>query len=40
MQQRFSVNEVKKEGKPAILMSTKDMQCHQWIIADNESKQA
>jgi hypothetical protein len=39
MQQRFSQNEIKKEGKPAILMSTKDMQCHPWIISENDNKQ-
>lgn len=31
MQQRFSSNEIKKQGKPAKLMTTSDLLFHPWI---------
>ncbi|CDW74770.1 protein kinase domain containing protein [Stylonychia lemnae] len=36
MQQRFSMNEIKKEGKPAKIMSTSDMLTHPWILTEHE----
>ena len=36
MQQRFSINEIKKEGKPAKVMSTTDMLMHQWILTESD----
>jgi hypothetical protein len=37
MQQRFSSNEIKKEGKPAKPMSTSDMLTHTWILTADDS---
>jgi hypothetical protein len=30
------LNEIKKEGKPAKIMSTSDMLTHPWILTENE----
>jgi hypothetical protein len=37
LQQRFSNNEIKKEGKPAKVMSTSDMLTHPWILTEEDS---
>ncbi len=34
MQQRFSQNEIKKDGKPAKIMTTSDMLTHSWILTE------
>jgi len=36
MQQRFSMNEIKKQGKPAKVMTTSDMLTHPWIITETD----
>jgi hypothetical protein len=36
MQQRFSQNEIKKEGKPAKIMNTSDMLTHPWILTETD----
>lgn len=35
LQQRFSQNEIKKDGKPAKLMTTQDMMTHPWILTES-----
>ena len=36
MQQRFSGSEIKKDGKPAKVMSTSDMLTHPWILTSSD----
>jgi hypothetical protein len=35
MQQRFSQNEIKRDGKPAKVMNTSDMLTHSWILTES-----
>lgn len=34
------MNEIKKEGRPAKVMSTSDMLTHPWILTENDSSNA
>lgn len=38
MQQRFSNNEIKKQNKPAKIMTTSDMLTHPWILVTEDDQ--